>query len=79
MMIYERNYDRICALENRLNDASEKHVSDRLNNYLKTDLLNSEKMTPLFLRLAQEKNNAALSEICDDNGVPFVSSEHRYG
>ncbi len=34
-------------------------------------MLNSEKMTPLFLRLAQEKSCASLEEIKDDAGLPF--------
>ena len=74
---FENNYERITVLEGSLNNASEKLIKDKLSNFIKTDILNSEKMTPLFLRLAQERNNACLDEIKDDNGVPFPSSEAR--
>ena len=42
---FERNYDRICVLEELLNNASEKLIRDKLINYVKSDVLNSEKMT----------------------------------
>ncbi len=60
---FEDNYERITALEGYLNNASEKVIKDKLSNFIKTDILNSEKMTPLFLRLAQERNKANLDEI----------------
>jgi hypothetical protein len=34
-------------------------------------------MTPLFLRLAQEKCSASLDKIKDDNGVPFNNCADR--
>ncbi len=67
----ERNYDRITVLESKLNDASERVIKNKIGNFIKTDVLNSEKMTPLFLRLAQEKSSASLEEIMDDAGLPF--------
>jgi len=53
---YTANFDRICTLEKKLNDASEKFISDRLGNYLKNDTLTSEKMTPRFLCIAKDTN-----------------------
>jgi hypothetical protein len=44
---YEANFERISELEKKLNESSEKYVLDRLSNFVKTDLLNSEKMMPL--------------------------------
>ena len=44
--MYSQNVDRINFLESKLNEASERYVSERLGNYVKTELLNSEKMTP---------------------------------
>jgi exonuclease III len=73
----EECYDRIKVLESYLNNASEKLIKDKLSNFIKTDVLNSEKMTPLFLRLAQERNSSCLEEIKDDYGVPFPNSDAR--
>jgi hypothetical protein len=53
---YTANFDRICELEKKLNDASEKFIADRLGNYIKLDTLNSEKMTPRFLKIAKDIN-----------------------
>ena len=74
---YVLNFDRISVLEKKLNDASEKFVSDRLGNYIKTDVLNSEKMTPRFLRIAETQNNAALSSIKNQDGLVFVRNDER--
>jgi hypothetical protein len=56
---YERNFDRITDLENLLNDASEKYISDRLSNYVKSDVLNSEKKRLDFLKLLRKMLNLA--------------------
>jgi hypothetical protein len=39
----ERNHERILVLEGFLNDASERLIHDKIGNFLKTDVLNSEK------------------------------------
>jgi hypothetical protein len=39
----ERNYDRITDLESKLNDASERVIKNKIGNFIKTDVLNSEK------------------------------------
>jgi hypothetical protein len=54
-----------------LNEASERTIKNKIGNFIKTDVLNSEKMTPLFLRLAQEKCCASLDEIKDETGLPL--------
>ncbi len=74
---YTANFDRICELEKKLNDASEKFIADRLGNYIKLDTLNSEKMTPRFLRIAKDINVSDLSAIVDDGGAPFLNPEDR--
>jgi hypothetical protein len=71
------NNERILALEGLLNEASERLIHNKINNFLKTDVLNSEKMTPLFLRLAQVRCSASLDKIKDDNGIPFNSGAER--
>jgi exonuclease III len=68
---YEVHFDRIAELENRLNNASEKHILDRLSNYVKSDVLNSEKMTPRFLKIAEKNTESNLSSICKPDGTPF--------
>jgi len=74
---YVRNIDRILQLEGLLNEASERYVLERVNNFVKTDLLNNEKMTPRYLRIAESFNPDDQSKIRDDNGVPFVSGKDR--
>ncbi len=71
------NFDRICELEKKLNDASEKFIAERLCNYIKQDTLNSEKMTSRFLRIAKDNNVSDLSVIAKDDGTPFPNSEER--
>jgi exonuclease III len=74
---FAENFDRICHLESVLNDLSEKFVSDRLGNFIKTDILNSEKMTPRFLRIAETQNDADLSVVKDNNGIAFAHERDR--
>jgi hypothetical protein len=74
---YAANFDRITVLENLLNAASEKFVADRLSNYVKSDILNSEKMTPKYLRIAEKNVEISLSVIKDVNGIPFRSEAER--
>ncbi len=74
---YEGNIDRIIHLEGKLNDASERYITDRLSNYVKHDLLNSEKMTPHFLRIAEKRMETDLSNIRQDDGTVFGSEEER--
>jgi hypothetical protein len=74
---YEVNYERIIALEKNLNDASERYVLDRLSNFVKTDLLNAEKMTPRFLKIAESFNSDDQSVIKDNNGTAFPDEKSR--
>jgi hypothetical protein len=68
---YEGNIDRIIYLEGKLNNASEQYIMDRLSNYVKHDTLNSEKMTPHFLRIAEKRMETDLSSIRRDDGTVF--------
>jgi exonuclease III len=74
---YEVNIDRIMLLEENLNVASEKYVADRLSNYIKHDTLNSEKMTPHFLRIAEKNVEVNMSVIRDEQGNAFVRQQDR--
>ncbi len=75
---YEANFERITVLENLLNAASEKYVMERLSNYIKSDVLNSEKMTPRFLKIAEKNVEISLSTIKDDKGNQFASDNDRH-
>jgi hypothetical protein len=74
---YEVHLDRIVELEKMLNDASEKLISDRLDSYIKSDVLNSEKMTPRFLKIAEKNVESNLASICKNDGSPFQNSTER--
>ncbi len=69
--------DRIIFLESKLNEASERRVSERLGNYIKTDLLNAEKMTPKFLKIAEASRKADLSVIRREDGSIFSRDADR--
>jgi hypothetical protein len=56
------NFDEIQAIENRLNQQEERINSDKVTNYLKTTVLNDEKITPQFLRLAKTLHTDSLEK-----------------
>ena len=76
-MDYEANVDRIRILEKNLNDASEKLIQDKLQNFVKNDLLNSEKMTPRFLRIAETRQGGSLGNIRGNAGEIFDGEVQR--
>jgi hypothetical protein len=74
---YSYNVDRINYLESKLNEASERYVSERLGNYVKTELLNSEKLTPKFLKIAESSQKSDLSVIKKPDGSLFTRDGDR--
>ncbi len=68
---------QIQEIENKLNLLEEKINADKVVNYLKTDVLNSEKITPHFFRLAKTLNNDSLEKIRNTNGEPFANKKER--
>ncbi len=74
---YVNNFDQINDLEKKLNDASERTIMSKLGNYIKTDVLNSEKMTPRFLRIAESSCEVDLNVIRNYDGNPFGSGSER--
>jgi hypothetical protein len=60
-----------------LNDASEKFIANRLSNYVKSDVLNSEKMTPHFLKIAEKNVESNPSSIRRPDNSPFLSCAER--
>jgi hypothetical protein len=71
---YNVNFEEIQELENRLNILEERINEDKAANYLKTTILNDEKITPHFLRLAKTLHT---DKICRDNGEPFATKKER--
>jgi hypothetical protein len=74
---FNENFDEIQVLENRLNQLEERINSDKVNNYLKTTVLNDEKITPQFLRLSKTLHTDSLEKICKENGEPFTCKKDR--
>ncbi len=73
-MDYNVNFEEIQELENRLNILEERINVDKAANFLKTTILNDEKITPHFLRLAKTLHT---DKICRDNGEPFATKKER--
>jgi hypothetical protein len=74
---YNVNFEEIQELENRLNILEERINVDKAANFLKTTILNDEKITPHFLRLAKTLHTDSLEKICRDNGEPFATKKER--
>jgi hypothetical protein len=71
-------YERIEMTEMKLEQINEQIIRDKLDNSNLFDILNNEKMTPFFLKLAKiKKKTGTLNDICNDDGIPFISSEER--
>jgi Reverse transcriptase (RNA-dependent DNA polymerase) len=69
------NDEKIRNLESELDLITSRDVADRVQNYLKSDILNREKMTPKFLTLARAMQDDSIKLICNDEGVPFENDE----
>ncbi len=67
----------IIEIENKLNEMEERENADKVVNYLKSEVLNREKITPHFLRLAKTLNNESLEKIRKDDGSPFLNKKER--
>ena len=57
---YLANQNEILEAEDTLNSILELELEDKVKNYIKTDVINSEKMTPQFLRMAKSFSNDSL-------------------
>jgi hypothetical protein len=75
---YQINLDQISLLEAELNNANEKFMRSELEKYRHFEVLNSEKITPAFLKLARCSNaEYSLHDVKDDNGQAFRSEADR--
>jgi hypothetical protein len=68
---YQENFPEIQLIENRLNEMDECINADKVINYLKMDILDGEKITPHFLKLAKTVNNDSLEKIRKADGSVF--------
>jgi hypothetical protein len=72
------NIEEMDLLEQKIEAINDQILRDKLECSNLFDVLNNEKMTPTFLKLAKIKNDAgSLSEIRDDNGQPFYDNKAR--
>jgi hypothetical protein len=70
---YVANFLEIQEIERKLNEIEERANADKVVNYLKTDILDKEKITPHFLRIAKTVSNDSLEKIRKDDGTVFPS------
>ena len=65
-------------LEKNLNELIDLEMKNEFEKYRKFELLNSEKITPYFIKMAKcAKPDALLSEIKNENGNEFLSKNDR--
>jgi len=74
---FRDNLVEINLIENNLNLSLEQEIRDKVDNYIKNDIANMERMTPTFLCIAKSVNCDNMETICDDNEIPFVNSKLR--
>jgi hypothetical protein len=72
------NTEKADLLEQKMCRLNEQMIRDRLECSNLFDVLNNEKMTPSFLKLAKiQKNTGTLADVKNDNGDHFLSAELR--
>jgi hypothetical protein len=72
------NQSEILKLETLLNSYQDAEMSQELEKFRHYELVNNEKITPEFLKLAKISNNDhSLKEIRDDKGNPFPNDTLR--
>ncbi len=68
---FSANFEEIQEIENRLNIIDEGRNADKVANYLKSEIVDGEKITPHFLRIAKTLSSDSLSRIKKPDGNPF--------
>ncbi len=69
--------NEIQEVEKKLNDMDEKINDDKVENYLEFSILDGEKITPHFLRIAETLNSDSLEKIRRLDGAHFDSNKER--
>jgi hypothetical protein len=72
------NKDPILSAESELNKIRDEEMRAEIKKFRHYDVINMEKMTPRFLKLAKISGSSEpLSSIRDDNGAEFASAKLR--
>ena len=75
---FDQNCTSILETERLLSDVVEYELKEELSFYKNFECLNSEKITPHFMNLVKNSGtDEKLSDICDNNGIPFVNDVSR--
>ena len=75
---FDQNCTSILETERLLSDVVEYELKEELSFYKNFECLNSEKITPHFMNLVKNSGtDEKLSDICDNNGTPFVNDVSR--
>jgi hypothetical protein len=71
---FPANFETISELELKLREINDIKLSATLEKNANFSTLNSERITPFFLKMAKgSQNSASLNDICDYNGDPFAN------
>jgi hypothetical protein len=74
---FEQNANEIIELENKLDRIQDQKLRSKLESSKNFEILNSERITPNFISLSKgSKSGANLSDLRDDNNLPFSSDGH---
>ncbi len=72
------NFDRISELELQLRQINETKINSELEKNPNFALLNSERITPFFLKMAKGSvQESSLDVVCDEDGRPFNSTHEQ--
>jgi hypothetical protein len=73
---YVENEGEIISLEKKLDEIIDNKLRNQLEATSNFEILQNEKITPFFLNLAKgTKAEASLSDLLDDDGIPFRSDD----
>jgi hypothetical protein len=72
------NFDRISELELQLRQINETRINSELEKNPNFALLNSERITPFFLKMAKGSvQESSLDVVCDEEGRPFNNTREQ--
>jgi hypothetical protein len=72
------NFDRIFALESKLNELEDLNMKAELEKFSFFDILNAEKITPYFLKILKAGHgNESLNAVKNDDGTEFFDDKSR--
>ena len=74
---FSLNIDKIKTKEDELCSIFEEEIKDKVQNYIKDDIVNKEKMCPKFLQIAKTSKSESMAVIKDDTGRGFDCAKSR--